>query len=148
MRFCEAGHPEAQVRECGDQLVQDQRRSLHGQRNHTRSSRSLCYVCRCSIHTCGESPYPRRLFYRWRKYPSSFFSASVRKFNGFALRHKPQLIVLLVFPSIIPGLTMSLSSFLDVKFLQWVYPHFLEKQIIGGKQSMGSQRVRHDWATE
>ena len=33
MRFCEAGHPDAQVREHGDQLVQNQRRSHHGQRN-------------------------------------------------------------------------------------------------------------------
>ena len=32
MMFFEAGHPDTQVREHGDQLIHDQRRSLHGQK--------------------------------------------------------------------------------------------------------------------
>ena len=67
------------------------------------------HMWRCPTYTRRKIPDPRRLSEQCRKYPGSFFRANVKKYNSFALRHKPQLIMLLVFPSIRPEWTIYLA---------------------------------------
>lgn len=80
MRFCEAHSPDAPLRWCGGQLVQDQRWSPHEQRYHRPQYLKLSlHVWRCPTYTRRKIPDPRRLSDQCRKYPSSFFRANVKK---------------------------------------------------------------------
>ena len=68
IRFCEAGDTNTQVREPGDHLVQNQRRSLHGQRSFRLQELMFPLdVWGYSFHTYGEIPGPRRQSDQWRK---------------------------------------------------------------------------------
>ena len=73
-----AGHPDAQVRKCGDQVdAESEEISPWTEVLQTPGADISLHVWGCSFHTNGEIPYPRRLFDQWRKEPSLFFSASV-----------------------------------------------------------------------
>ena len=77
-RLCEAGHSDAQVRECGDQVdVESKEISPWTEMLQTPGADFSLHVWGCSFHTNGEIPYPRRLFDQWRKDPSLLISASV-----------------------------------------------------------------------
>ena len=70
-----AGHPDAQVRKCGDQVdAESEEISPWTEMLQTPGADFSLHVWGCSFHTNGEIPYPRRLFDQWRKEPSLFFS--------------------------------------------------------------------------
>ena len=61
-RFCEVDHPDAQVRECGDQVdVESEENSSRTGVLQTPGADFSLHMWGCSFHTNGESPYPRRL---------------------------------------------------------------------------------------
>ena len=95
MRSCEAGDTDVQVRERGDHLVQNQRRSLHRQRSCLELTFPL-NVWGYSFHTYGEIPGPRRSLTNGEN--TLVYSSVPMCKQQFTLRHKLLLIMLLVFP--------------------------------------------------
>ena len=98
MRSCEAGDTDTQVRERGDHLVQNQRRSLHRQRSFRLQELTFpLNVWGYSFHTYGEIPGPRRSLTNGEN-TLVYSSVPMCKYQQFTLRHKLLLIILLVFP--------------------------------------------------
>ena len=61
MRFYEAGHPDTQVRKCGDQVDAESEISPWTEVLQTPGADFSLHVWGYSFHTNGEIPYPIRL---------------------------------------------------------------------------------------
>ena len=61
MRFCEAGHPDTQVKECGDQVDAESEISPWTEVLQTPGADFSLHLWGYSFHTNEEIPYPIRL---------------------------------------------------------------------------------------